>query len=105
MGRGWKRVPETPRQPFTRQTFFKWMKQHVHLQSFYGTSEQAVMNQVYMALLAFCLLVLMKLESRVDHSLLQIQRWLKVLLWKSADQWILRIHYRPKRTSKGRQRR
>jgi hypothetical protein len=86
------------------ETFFKWMKQHVQIQSFYGTSEQAVMNQVYMALIAFCLLVLMKLESRVDHSLLQIQRWLKVLLWKTADQWIFRIHHRPKRTSKGRQR-
>lgn len=86
------------------ETFFKWMKQHVPIQSFYGTSEQAVMNQVYMALIAFCLLVLMKLETQVDHSLLQIQRWLKVLLWKSADQWIHRIHYRPKRTSKGRQR-
>ncbi|MGG2198117.1 MULTISPECIES: IS4 family transposase [Paenibacillus] len=42
------------------ETFFKWMKQHVRIKSFYGTSEKAVMNQVWIALIAFCLLVMIK---------------------------------------------
>jgi transposase len=97
-------ISDMYRRRWAIEIFFKWMKQHVHIQSFYGTSQQAVMNQIYIALIAFCLLLLMKLETQTHHSLLQFQRWLKVLLWKPEDQWILRIHYRSKRTSKGRQR-
>ncbi|MCR8644959.1 IS4 family transposase [Paenibacillus sp. N1-5-1-14] len=54
------------------ETFFKWMKQHVRIKTFYGTSEQAVMNQVWIALIAFCLLVLVKMETETKHGLLTL---------------------------------
>lgn len=91
------------RERWAIETFFKWMKQHVRIKTFYGTSERAVMNQVWMALIAFCLLVLMKMETGTKHSLLEICRWLKVLLWKSIEDWMARIHYKPLRSSAGRQ--
>jgi IS4 transposase len=91
------------RERWAIETFFKWMKQHVRIQGFYGTSQRAVMNQVWMALIAFCLLVLMKIETGTKHSLLEACRWLKVLLWKPAEDWIARIHYKPLRSTAGRQ--
>jgi IS4 transposase len=90
------------RERWAIETFFKWMKQHVRIKTFYGTSERAVMNQVWMALIAFCLLVLMKLETGTKHSLLELCRWLKVLLWKSIEDWMARIQYKPPRSSAGR---
>jgi IS4 transposase len=35
------------------ETFFKWMKQHLRIKRFYGTSDQAVQNQIWIALIAF----------------------------------------------------
>lgn len=64
------------------ETLFKWMKQHLQLKRFYGTIEQVIRNQVWIAVIAFCFLVLTKCEVEVTHSLLQLGRWLKVLLWK-----------------------
>ncbi len=34
------------RQPFTRQIFFKWIKQNLRIKSFYGTSENALKTQI-----------------------------------------------------------
>lgn len=93
------------RERWAIETFFKWMKQHVRIKSFYGTSEQAVMNQVWIALIAFCLLVLVKMETGTKHSLLELYRWLKTLLWDSAEAWLQRIHRKPTRASVGRRKR
>ena len=90
------------RERWAIETFFKWMKQHVRIKSFYGTSEQAVMNQVWMALIAFCLLVLVKWETGTERSLLELYRWLKTLLWDGADAWLRRIQRKPSRASTGR---
>jgi IS4 transposase len=95
-------IGEMYRQRWAIETFFKWMKQHVRIKSFYGTSERAVMNQVWIALITFCLLVLVKQETGTSHPLLQLYRWLKVLLWKPFEKWLDWIHRRPSRTSAGR---
>ncbi|MGG1253515.1 IS4 family transposase [Brevibacillus agri] len=87
------------------ELFFKWLKQHVKIKTFYGTSDNAVRNQVFLALIAYCLLLLVKLEQNSQHSLLQISRWLKVFLWQTFEQWIGRMDYQSKRTSRGRQKR
>ena len=84
-------------------TFFKWIKQHVRIKTFYGTSPNAVWNQVYLALIAYCLLLLVKLETKTGRSLLEISRWLLALLWKQSEAWIQRILRLPERTSRGRQ--
>ena len=87
------------------ELFFKWMKQHVKIKNFYGTSDNAVRNQVFLALIAYCLLFLVTLEKNSKHSLLQISRWLKVFLWQTFEQWLGRMDYQSKRTSRGRQKR
>ena len=85
------------------ELFFKWIKQHVRIKTFYGTSQNAVWNQVYLALIAYCLLLLVKLETKTGRSLLEISRWLLALMWKQSEIWIQRILKKSERTSKGRQ--
>ena len=73
------------------ELFFKWMKQHLNIKKFYGHSEQAVHNQVYVAMIVYCLHVLAQLNTNSDRSYLQISRYLKASLWKSAHIWLRRI--------------
>ncbi|MCF2941745.1 IS4 family transposase [Paenibacillus alkaliterrae] len=81
-------ISEMYRSRWAIETFFKWMKQHLQIKHLYGTSERAVYNQVWISLIAFCLLVLVKMETKVAHSLLQLTRWLKALLWKPYSKWL-----------------
>lgn len=76
------------------ELFFKWLKQHVNIQHFYGTSENAVLNQIYIALIAYCLHVLIQLETKSKKTLLRISRWLKAALWKPAYIWLHRFRSR-----------
>jgi IS4 transposase len=85
------------------ELFFKWLKQHVKIKTFYGTSENAVANQIYLALIFYCLVLLVKAETKTNHSLLQLTRWLTTFLWKPWEKWFERIQYRSERTSRGRQ--
>lgn len=87
------------------ETFFKWMKQHLRIKHFHGQSDRAVHNQIWIALIAFCLVLLVKLETRVNHSLLQLTRWLTKFLWLPYAEWLIRMKQKPSRTSKGRRRR
>jgi IS4 transposase len=50
------------------ELFFKWLKQHTKIKTFYGTSEKAVTNQILIALIYYCLHLLNQNgdESRTD---------------------------------------
>ena len=73
------------------ELFFKWIKQHLKVKKFYGTSENAVWNQLYLALIAYCLLLLVKMETNSVHDLFQVMRWLRVYLWKNSRAWVAKL--------------
>ncbi|WP_374964443.1 IS4 family transposase [Lysinibacillus sp. RS5] len=73
------------------ELFFKWMKQHLNIKKFYGQSEQAVHNQVYIAMIVYCLNVLAQLYTNSSLTYLQISRYLKATLWKPARIWLREI--------------
>src|SRR5699024_2567989 len=81
-------VSEIYRQRWAIELFFKWLKQHVKIKHFYGLSETAIQNQIFLALIAYCLNVLIQLEMKSKIALLRISRWLKVALWEPAHIWI-----------------
>jgi hypothetical protein len=76
------------------ELFFKWIKQHLHIKSCYGTSRNAVHNQIYAALITFCLTLLM--QSRIGHkgSLLEVLKHL-TLNWEETLQIFIRGLFRP----------
>ena len=73
------------------ELFFKWMKQHLNIKKFYGQSEQAVHNQVYIAMIVYCLNVLAQLNTNSSRTFLQISRYLKAAPWKPAGIWLRKI--------------
>ena len=73
------------------ELFFKWMKQHLNIKKFYGQSEQSVHNQVYIAMIVYCLNVLAQLRTKSKRTYLQISRYLKASLWKPAHIWLRKI--------------
>ena len=54
------------------ELFFRWIKQHLHIRAFYGTSENAVKTQVWAALSVYVLVAIVKKQLGLDQSLHQI---------------------------------
>lgn len=73
------------------ELFFKWIKQHLSIKKFYGQSEWAIQNQVFIALIVFCLHVLAQIETNSTRKTLQISRYLRAALWKPAHIWLRKI--------------
>ena len=71
-----------PRQSFTRQIFFKWIKQHLRIKSFYGSSENAVKTQIWIAISTYVLVAIMKKQLRIDLSLYTILQILSITLFE-----------------------
>lgn len=84
------------------ELFFKWIKQHLHVKHFYGLTRQAVEMQLYIALIAYCLLKIIQLKTCYKGPLLQIQRLLSTCFYESFPCFIRRLYRKPERISKGR---
>jgi len=57
------------------ELFFKWIKQHLRIKHFYGTSENAVRSQIWIAIRVYVFVAIIKKQLRLDvtlHTLLQI---------------------------------
>lgn len=84
------------------ELFFKWIKQHLKVKHFYGESDQAVENQLYIALITFCLLSSIKADNGYDGSLLELKRLLVACLHSSFVDFLKKLRRKPLRTSRGR---
>ncbi|WP_299095771.1 IS4 family transposase [uncultured Metabacillus sp.] len=84
------------------ELFFKWMKQHLVVKRIFGQSSQAVENQIFLAMITFCLTLLMKQTLSFDGSLWTLQKYLR-MCWHLALSTLKRELFRkPTRKSKGR---
>ena len=62
------------------ELFFKWMKQHLKIKSFWGTSLNAVKVQIYCAIIAYCLVAIAGNKLKVDRSIYEILQILSISL-------------------------
>lgn len=62
------------------ELFFKWIKQHLRIKAFYGTSPNAVKAQVWIAISVYVLVAIIKKRLGLDHSLHTILQILSVVL-------------------------
>ena len=67
------------------ELFFKWIKQHLKIKSFVGTSKNAVLTQIWIAMIAYLLVSFIKFESKLGISMLQILRLLQLNLFEKRD--------------------
>ena len=71
------------------ELFFKWLKQNLKIKTFLGTSRNAVMTQIWIALITMLVLSYMKFLAKLRQSITQIQRLLQLNLFKRQFLWEL----------------
>ena len=64
------------------ELFFKWIKQHLKIKAFYGTSLNAVQTQIWIAISIYVLMAIAKKELRIERSLSEIQQILDVAIFQ-----------------------
>ena len=62
------------------ELFLKWMKQHLRIKSFWGTTMNAVKVQIYCAIIAYCLVAIVGNKLKVDRSIYEILQILSISL-------------------------
>ena len=77
------------RQRWQIETFFRWIKQNLKIKAFYGTSKNAVLIQIWTAMIAYLLLLWIKLRSRVGWSILELTRLVQNLIMERCNLWAL----------------
>ena len=66
------------------ELFFKWIKQHLRIKAFYGTSENAVKTQIWIAIAIYVLVAILKKRLALDATLYQILQVLSVTLFEKT---------------------
>jgi hypothetical protein len=66
------------------ELFFKWIKQHLRIKAFYGTSVNAVKTQVWIAVCVYVLVAIVKKELRIERSLSEILQILSISLFEKT---------------------
>ena len=62
------------------ELFFKWIKQHLKIKCFWGTSENAVRIQIYTAIISYCLVSIVGYDLKIDRSTYEILQVLGISL-------------------------
>ncbi|MBZ0158933.1 MAG: IS4 family transposase [bacterium] len=66
------------------ELFFKWIKQHLRIKAFYGTTENAVKTQIWIAISVYVLVAIVKKRLTLDRSLYTILQILSVTLFEKT---------------------
>jgi len=67
------------------ELFFKWIKQNLKIKSFLGTSKNAVMTQIWIALCVYLLLAFITFQSKLKKGMQEILRLLQMNLFEKRD--------------------
>lgn len=66
------------------ELFFKWIKQHLRIKAFYGTSENAIKTQIWIAISIYVLVAILKKELQLERSLNEILQVLSITLFEKS---------------------
>jgi FOG: Transposase and inactivated derivatives len=77
-------IADLYRQRWQVELFFKWIKQHLRIKAFYGTSENAVKTQIWIAVSVYVLVAIVRKRLGLEASLYQILQILSVTLFEKT---------------------
>lgn len=80
-----KTVADIYKERWQIELFFKWIKQNLKIKTFLGTSKNAVLTQIWIALCAYLMLAWIKFKNRLSFSLQQMLRLLQINLFERRD--------------------
>ena len=83
------------------EIFFKWIKQHLRIKAFYGTSENAVKTQIWIAISVYVLVAIIKKKLKIELSLYTILQILSISIFEKMPilQALTETDYKNKITS------
>jgi len=67
------------------ELFFKWIKQHLRIKAFYGTSKNAVKSQIWIAISIYVLVAIIKKQLKIERSLNEILQILSITLFENTS--------------------
>lgn len=76
--------PELYRRRWHVELFFKWIKQHLRVKAFYGTSENAVKTQVWVAVCSYLLVAIVRKRLNLPLNLYTILQILSISLFEKT---------------------
>ncbi len=71
------------RQRWQVELFFKWIKQHLRIKTFLGTSENAVKTQIWIAVCTYVLIAILKKRLKLPNSLHEILQILSLTMFET----------------------
>jgi hypothetical protein len=77
-------IADIYKQRWQVELFFKWIKQHLRIKAFYGTSENAVKTQIWIAVSIYVLVAIVRKRLGLESSLYQILQILSVTLFEKT---------------------
>jgi uncharacterized protein DUF4372/DDE family transposase len=77
-------IAELYRARWRVELFFRWIKQHLHIRAFFGTSENAVKTQIWVAITVYVLVAIVRKEAKLDLSLYKILQVLSITLFEKT---------------------
>ncbi|MFH7326368.1 IS4 family transposase [Desulfurivibrio sp. C05AmB] len=80
-----KTITELYRERWQIELFFKWIKQNLKVKTFLGTTKNAVLTQLWIALCVYLLLAFLKFKAKIDLSMQQMLRLLQLNLFERRD--------------------
>ncbi len=73
-------VAELYKKRWQVELFFKWLKQHLKIKKFWGTTENAVRIQIYVSICAYCLVAIIQHDMKLDRSTYEVLQILSISL-------------------------
>jgi transposase len=73
-------VAENYKNRWQVELFFKWLKQHLKIKKFWGTTENAVRIQIYVAICTYCLVAIVQKDMQLDRSTYEVLQILSISL-------------------------
>jgi hypothetical protein len=98
-----EQIAEIYRHRWKIELFFKWMKQHLKLVKLYSYQEEAVWTQIFLALTAYALVLIIKLETGARQSAWDVLKLLRLYGERRWETFLQKLFRKPTRQSKGRQ--
>jgi len=76
-------IAQLYRQRWQVELFFKWIKQHLRIKTFFGTTENAVKTQIWIAVCTYVLIAIAKKRLRLPQSLHEILQILSLTMFET----------------------
>jgi IS4 transposase len=76
-------IAQLYRQRWQVELFFKWIKQHLRIKAFLGTTENAVKTQIWIAICTYVLIAIVKKRLKLPHSLYEILQILSLTMFET----------------------